>query len=269
MAADSFLLVPTASRTSRDYWHQSKQPLTCLVFVLPLLIGYEVGVWLLGGAHSEALRNGADFWLRDLLRSFGADQPFLLPLLLVGSLLAWHLLGKFPWRVSAETLVGMAAECVVFAFGLVVLAQVQDVAFRWWTTHGHTLVPGQILFGQPDPVSLRWLRAAQVVAFLGAGIYEEVLFRLLLLPLCYFAFRLLLLPGKWAAPLAILSTSLLFAAAHYVGASGEPFVWSTFAFRTLAGAFFAVLFVSRGFGVTVGTHALYDLLVGVVLVGTV
>ena len=70
---------------------------------------------------------------------------------------------------------------------------------------------------------------------------------------------------------AVVAASLLFAAAHYqldfsIGSwrcaisVGEPFSWMSFSFRALAGAFFSVLFLYRGFGVAAGTHALYDIL---------
>ncbi len=62
---------------------------------------------------------------------------------------------------------------------------------------------------------------------------------------------------------AVLLTSVVFSAAHYLGPHGETFNSFSFAFRFLAGAFFAVLFVYRGFGVAAGTHALYDVFVSV------
>ncbi|HID21124.1 MAG TPA: CPBP family intramembrane metalloprotease [Planctomycetaceae bacterium] len=260
MATDPLLLTSTP-RTSQEYWFQSRYPLSCLAFLLPLLVTYELGVLLLGGDRADALRNGADFWLRDLLQRVGLHQPYLLPVLVVGLLLAWHIIGKYPRRVSLETLLGMLAESVLFGFCLIVIAQLEDMAFRQWA------VPASMA---PHAVALSPLQrqvAAQVVAFLGAGIYEEVLFRLLLLPACFVVLRLLLVPRNWAAVFAVLGTSLLFSAAHYMGSTGEAFVWSTFVFRTLAGLFFALLFVFRGFGITVGSHAAYDLLVGVLLVG--
>ncbi len=64
--------------------------------------------------------------------------------------------------------------------------------------------------------------------------------------------------------IAVVVTSALFSAAHYAGAHGETFDWFSFCFRFLAGAFFALLFVYRGFGIAAGTHALYDIFVGVV-----
>jgi len=66
--------------------------------------------------------------------------------------------------------------------------------------------------------------------------------------------------------LGVLSTSILFAAAHYrmfFDVGGE-FTWFSFAFRLAAGSLFCILFLRRGFGVAVGTHSVYDILVAIV-----
>ena len=52
-------------------------------------------------------------------------------------------------------------------------------------------------------------------------------------------------------------------AAHHVGPYGEPFEGYNFLFRTVAGVYFALLFQLRGFGIAVGAHACYDVVVGV------
>jgi membrane protease YdiL (CAAX protease family) len=103
------------------------------------------------------------------------------------------------------------------------------------------------------------------VGFLGAGVYEEFLFRLCLLPVGFLLFRMLLMPRKWAWAASILATSIIFAVAHYVGPAADQFSAFSFSFRMLAGLCFALLFVLRGFGIAVGCHAAYDLLVGVFL----
>ena len=69
--------------------------------------------------------------------------------------------------------------------------------------------------------------------------------------------------GQPAWGMGAVVSSLLFAAAHYVGPLGDTFAVYSFTFRFLAGVFFAVLLLIRGFGIAAGTHAAYDLLVGV------
>ncbi len=215
---------------------------------MPLLIAYEIGILWLGGRNAAALRSGADVWLRGGLEFIGLGVSWLPPLLVVLGLLVWQWIERHPWRVSWETLAGMFAECVVFAFVLMLLGQLQSRVFSLslTATEAETL--------------------ARSLGFVGAGIYEEVLFRLTLLPAAFGVLRHTPLPRAWATSLAVLITSLLFSAAHHVGPSGEPFDLFRFSFRAVAGGIFAVLFVFRGFGITAGSHALYDILVGVLLV---
>jgi hypothetical protein len=239
-----------AVELSADYWDQTRRPLVCLVFLAPLLVFYEAGVLWLGGGRPDAIRNGADFWMRGGLEQLGLGHPLLLPALVVAGLLVWHKAGKYPWRVPPDTLAGMAAESLLFAFFLVVIGQTTDFVFQ--------SLGGPVALSVDSP-------AAQAITYLGAGIYEEVMFRLCLLPACYGLFRLSGLAVRSAATLAALATGLAFSLAHYVGPAAEELQLFSFTFRALAGVFFAALFFLRGFGITVGCHAAYDVLVGILL----
>ncbi|MDB5392102.1 MAG: amino terminal protease self-immunity [Planctomycetaceae bacterium] len=246
-----------ASKTrGDDYWTAARSPLCCLIFLIPLLAAYEVGIIWLGGTNPEFLRNGADYWMRVWLEQQGSPLPWLLPFLVVATLLSWQVAGKFPYTCRLETLVGMAAESLLFACVLLLLAQGQEWLFRTY-------------FGPVDLAitnrALAYPSLARIVSFLGAGIYEEVLFRLLAIPVAQVAFRVLLVPPRYTLSASILATSLLFSLAHYLGPAADTFSTYSFLFRSLAGVFFALLFVIRGFGITVGAHAGYDLLVGVLL----
>ena len=102
---------PTPSRSwASAYWEQSRRPLAALAFVVPLLVLYEGGVVLLG---PQAVRNGADVWLRQVFDLLGFGQYFLLPAMTVGLLLAWHHLTHDRWQVSVGVLYVMFAECAV------------------------------------------------------------------------------------------------------------------------------------------------------------
>lgn len=253
-----------------DYWSAARRPFCGLVFLLPLLAAYEIGVWFLNLERGIAeIRNGADSWMRGWLLEAGLHHVWLLPTLLVVALGGWHMWARHPWRCSPSTLLGMTAESLLFAFALIVLGQLLSLGFQ------QLGAPVANLGAADTQDTLR-----RAISFLGAGLYEEFLFRMALLPLCLLLLRRIM-PARSAVVTAVLVTSLLFAAAHYVPPAPEAWsrelgeavrtlvvdesLWFGFSFRLLAGAVFSTLFFTRGFGVTVGTHAVYDLMVGVVM----
>jgi membrane protease YdiL (CAAX protease family) len=230
------------SRRAETYWVESRRPLASLVFVAPLLIAYEAGGLLLGA------QTGADAFLRRLLELLGFGQHFLLPVLTVCILLVWHYLSREPWKLSGSIISAMAAESVMLGLCVWVIAVVQDAILP--TSIGAAYEAFKETF-------------TRCVGYLGAGIYEELLFRLILMSLLAWAYRKAGVPPRWSMLLAVLGSSLLFAAAHYVGPYGELLQFRSFMFRTLAGIFFAVVFLYRGFGIAAGCHAAYDILRGV------
>ncbi|WP_437203775.1 CPBP family glutamic-type intramembrane protease [Planctomicrobium sp. SH664] len=251
----------TASPPLADYWVAARQPWTSLLFVLPFLAVYELGVLfpILPGEP----RNGADLWIRQALQNIGCSSDWLFPLLVPVILLSWQVWKRLSWKCSYETLAGMLAESLLFALLLVGMGRCL-----------HSVMPAQVASAAASP---------SVLSYLGAGIYEELLFRLMLLPLLYAVIRFIGLPGKLSAVTAIIISSLLFAAAHYVETTSllsptelmaalssiveRSAEWSGFAFRCAAGIVFATLFWVRGFGIAVGAHLCYDLIVGLLLNG--
>lgn len=235
------------------YYTATRHPWPCLLFLLPLLLLYEAGIIWLGGARPEVLRNGADTWLRWGFESFGLAQLYGPPALIVFVFLAWS------WRERhcrpynpLGVWTGMFFESALFALGL------------WGLSRG--LGPflesvGIRLSASPpiDPTLTR------LITFVGAGIYEEVLFRLVL----FSGLSWLMIRFDMHPLLAFLSagavSATVFAAAHNLGPYGEPFNGFVFLFRALAGFYFAVLYALRGFGIAVGAHAGYDVLVGVLV----
>jgi hypothetical protein len=156
------------------------------------------------------------------------------------------------WR--PEPLAGMTLESLALAVGLIGLSTLVDLGLNHLE---QSRVPLQVEAG-----AVRTFWADRSLAFIGAGIYEEAVFRLAFIPALYALGRLLLLPGVVASTIAITASSMLFSIAHHVGVPGEGFTWYAFVFRWLAGVYFSWVFVVRGFGIAVGTHVAYDCLVG-------
>jgi Type II CAAX prenyl endopeptidase Rce1-like len=232
------------------YLNSTRHPWSSFLFLVPLLAAYEGGVLWLAGDQAARLRNGADAWLRWALEVFGVAQVFAAPAIVVTVLLLWSW-----WRWAdrpddpVRTWFGMAFESGVFAFLL-------------WQ-FGQNFGPLVERLGVKLEITVQTGQAARVLTFIGAGIYEEVLFRLGLFVGGYCFLRMIRLSAPAAVLLAAGGAAVAFAAAHHVGPYGEPMNPPVFVFRAVAGLYFTVLFVGRGFGVAVGAHAGYDVLVGV------
>jgi membrane protease YdiL (CAAX protease family) len=232
------------------YLQATRHPWSCLVFVLPLLLIYEIGLHFLGGGPGESLRNGADAWFRLGLTYLGMKDWFWAPVLLGALLVVWSFVRRHDRPDDfVGVWVGMAVESIFFALGL------------WAVSKGlHPLLEG--LAPRLDAASGP---SGQIISFIGAGIYEETLFRLVLFSGLLWFLKLTELPWPLTGLLAILGSALLFAGAHHFGPSGEAYSSHVFVFRTLAGVYFTLLYLFRGLGIAVGAHTGYDVLVGVLV----
>jgi Type II CAAX prenyl endopeptidase Rce1-like len=234
-----------------SYLAASQHPWPCFLFVLPLLLLYETAVMLLGGAQQEAWRNGADYWVRYGLRGIGVKFFWVPPLLLILIFLIWiYFRRKDKPADMVGVLSGIGIESVAFALGLWALSRLLAPLLQ---TMGVQMALGQ----EADP-SLK-----QLVPYLGAGIYEEAVFRLTLYSAMFWLLRKLELVEGLACGLAAIGSATLFSAAHHLGPYGQGYSNYVFIFRLLAGLYFALLFHFRGFGVAVGTHACYNVMVSV------
>jgi hypothetical protein len=234
----------------KDYLKNSRAPRYAILFALPLLLLYEGSSALLTGSAVAGVRNGADVLLKSLFVALGGrDGVVVFGLLLVGggAALVVRDLRKSGERLSAAVFGWMLVESAVYAalFGFVV---------GWLTT----LVlegPRRLAIGGAA-LDLH----TQLVVSLGAGIYEELLFRVALVGALMWGARHLLRAGRGlAATIAVVVSAVVFSAFHYVGALGDSFTVASFTYRAIAGVAFSALYVTRGFGVTAWTHALYDL----------
>jgi hypothetical protein len=218
------------------------------------MLAYELGVLWQGGASTAALRTGADAWMRQILASLGLTDQWFPPLALVVFLLGWQVVSSGDWRFSPSILVGMVLESFVLAVALVGVNRLIELGFSFLDRNGPPVLS---VVSRPGRTSL-----APLIGYLGAGVYEEAMFRLVLVPFLFGLLRLLQTPRVLASALAVTGSALLFSLAHHAGTPGETFTWFAFVFRWMAGVFFAWVFVIRGFGIAVGTHTAYDILVG-------
>ena len=232
------------------YLSATSTPLNTLVFFIPWLVLYEAGLLLSGGT---AMRNLADQWVREVLGQAGLTQQFLMPVLPCLILLAWHHTTKRPWRIAWHYFAGMLLECMVYAVLLFALFLGQRWLFAQWFAG---LEPAFV-------VALEIGKGQLVLAMIGAGIYEELLFRLILLPAAMALFHATGMKMSLSRVLGVVISSLLFAAAHSIHESQDVF---TFVFRFAVGVVLSVIFLKRGFGIAVGTHSIYNVTVQLLVI---
>jgi hypothetical protein len=247
-SADSVAIEPVSSL--REYARESARPLVSMAFIAPFLCVYEFGVVLLG---PHALRNGVDMWLRRLLELVGFGQYFLLPVLTCSVLLGWHHTRRDQWQMHSRVLTSMLLESIMFALILFGMAHLQRAVCGSFSATAATTAQVWVPTGT----------LGRIIGYCGAGIYEELLFRMISLPIVASVIHRCGVPWRSSLGWSMVLTSLVFSAAHYefITAGGYSFDWYSFSFRFGAGLFFAALFVGRGFGIAAGSHAIYDMLV--------
>ncbi len=235
------------------YWQAARAPRYSLTFALPLLLMYELLAVALSHDAIAGVRNGADVLLKSVFIALGGRSGVVVfGVLLVGTgvVLAWRDWRRAGRELSGRVFAGMVGESVFYAliFGFVT-ASITSIVL-----HGTLYtIAGQGGMAQLD-------LPTQLMVSLGAGLYEELLFRVLLVAGLA---RLGAALGWRPVPAGIFAAAvgaLIFSAFHYIGPYGDPFEISSFTFRAIAGLLFSTLYLLRGFGITAWTHALYDIM---------
>lgn len=251
-------LTTRASAIADDYWQLSVRPLHVLVFLLPLIVLYELGVatYLSGGPHGEDIR--AKLLLSVFFNTFGVAGLYVPAAAVAVVLLFWHALSRDKWRVRPLVIGGMALESGLWALPLVVFgAALLSVSSDYLPAAAE--VAGGAVRSAAEAGVNPWQRRATIA--LGAGIYEEFLFRLVGITLLHMVIKDLLGAGEWPARIiAVVLTALAFAFYHDATVQAGVINWPILVVYTFAGLFFGALFIGRGFGVVVGAHLVYNLI---------
>jgi len=227
-----------------SYWRSTRSPLYSFLFTIPLFLIYEIGIFLTSSDDMFVLRNGADALMRQILATFGiAGLYWVGAIFFIGFIITFILQRKY-WeetQIHSDYFLLMMVESVVWS--VLIYFLMTNVYLLLMNPTGSMLVQ-------------------QVTLAVGAGIYEEFLFRVLLIAgisvILGFIFQWSDKSRNWAA---MVIAAGIFSSFHFIGEYGDFFSFNIFMVRFLAGIVLGTLYFLRGFGITAWSHAVYDLIV--------
>jgi hypothetical protein len=243
----------------KDYLAVSRAPRYSLLFAMPLLLLYEaLAAGLSGSPGVAGVRNAADVALKTPFLMVSGERGSLAFFASVMAICV-YLVGRDLLRTRkplvVRTFAIMLAESAVLALllGLVVGTLTKGLL-------GGLSAPAA-QSGGGDALAAMGV-GTRLMLSLGAGLYEELLFRVLLVgglaaALNWITGGKTLLAGIVAATVG----ALVFSSFHYIGEYGDTLELASFTYRAIAGLVFSGLYLTRGFGITAWTHALYDVYV--------
>ncbi len=220
------------------YLLSSRTPFYGLLITIPLLIVYEMMTLFVGHYENYSVRNYAEILFKELLDLLGLHGPVMFALLVIIVLaVVFYFRDQKHKKFSPSYLGYMFLESTFYAI------------FLGFIASRFTRMLFMVINPQDQQVS--------IMLSLGAGFYEELIFRVLLFGITARTLILLKMQKFTAYLISALFSSVLFSWSHYMGS--EQFQIISGFFRLFMGILFCVLYKLRGFGITAYTHALYDL----------
>lgn len=231
----------------KTYFNSTNTLLYSYLISLPLLLLYEILIFVAQPESEQVVRISVDVWIKTLFSYFGQDvlSITLIFIALFGIFVLYKERQKLN-SLKAGYFLTMLIEASAYAFLLALIIS--------------TTVSSLLQIVAPQGVeSLSTIQ--QLALSLGAGIYEELFFRVILVSLLLFILKYMV-QTKWLRyTLAMVIAALLFSTVHYIGDLGDTFTLGSFLFRFLFGLALNAIYIFRGFGMAAWTHAIYDIMV--------
>lgn len=232
----------------KRYFDQTSTLTYSYLISIPLLILYEVLIRISQPAEEAMVRLSAEIWITRLLMLIHHNTIVLTTVLVIvlGVFIFWKDREK-SIHLKTSYFGWMVAESIVWA---VLLAFLVGGLVGWI-----------FMFSADAPAVTR----LQMLALsIGAGLYEELVFRVVLVYGLIYLFNLLF-ERKTAVIISVILAAAIFSGVHYTGSMGDVFTLPSFMFRMIFGLALNALLVIRGFGITAWTHSLYDVLLVIFL----
>ena len=227
-----------------NYFKQSKSPFYSFIFILPLFLIYEFGISTISSKDLPTIRNGADVLLRRILATVGIGGIYGMALMLLfGIVIAYYInKGKFKeLRIRSNYFLIMIFESIIWSMLLFAI-----------------LSKGQLLLAKGTAKLL----LQQIVLSIGSGIFEEFVFRVVLVSGLALVIGIFIKKRYWYKMLiSIVIAAVIFSAFHFIGEYADTPITSLFLLRFVAGLILGYIYILRGLGIAAYSHSFYNLIV--------
>lgn len=227
-----------------NYFKQSKSSFYSFIFILPLFIIYELGISAISSKDLTTVRNGADVLLRKILATVGISGVYGMALMFLFGVVAAFFINKGRFKdlkIKSNYFLIMIFE-----------------SFFWSIILFLVLSQGQLLLAKGSAKLL----IQQIVLSIGSGIFEEFVFRVILVS------GLALIVGLFCKKqyilkilISIIIAAVIFSAFHFIGEYADIPKTSLFILRFVAGVILGYIYILRGFGIAAYSHSFYNLIV--------
>ncbi|MDP7005455.1 MAG: CPBP family intramembrane metalloprotease [Phycisphaerales bacterium] len=237
-----------SNASKQRYSELSREPLYVLLFLLPLILFYEFALYSTDKniqikAHDHLVRFFEQF---DMPPTKGL---WLGGIAILTIFLIWHIVVGNRWVIKLKILVYMAIESIVCAIPLLLFGAV---------------LGGLSAVASNSPVA-GLSDFDKIAVSIGAGLYEELVFRMLIIALVHTVVCSFFKQSELAGlTIGVIISSILFALYHDLPNAGSLSAISLFFFG-IAGLYLGILYVTRGFGIAAATHAVYDIVATTIL----
>lgn len=228
----------------KNYFKQSRSPFYSFIFILPLFLIYEFGIYLISSGDLPTIRNSADVMLRKILTHFGVQGLYGMALLFFIGVIITFILNKGKFKdlqIKSNYFLISLFESILWALVLYII-----------------LSQGQLLLTTGSAK----LFMQQLVLSIGAGIFEEFVFRVLLVSgLALIVGIFIKKQNIYKMTVSIIIAAAIFSIFHFFGEYADVPIIGIFFIRFIAGIILGYIYILRGFGIAAYSHSFYNIIV--------
>ena len=225
-----------------SYFNYSKHIISSSVLLTPFIILYELISFLKFYEKDYIIRNSADAILRDifikLTNNFFDYYSFLL-FIFITFIFIYYKKDLSDFTIRLGSFIFMFLESILYSLILIIVLNGLDVFF----SNPHIKYSDIVL---------------SFYLCIGAGIWEEILFRFILISIFMSIFNFLKIDKGYNILLSVIFSAFFFSLFHYIGYNPDTFILNSFIIRFFGGFILGYIYIFRGLGIVALTHFFYD-----------